>query len=124
MAEVGPPKMMFTPVRKLSLLAKFAILGAIPTLILSVILGKTIQASISHRATEHARDEAVLFSHLAVEPLVSEGGATSPSATEASSLRSAIARDGELHGVSGVRIWRSDGAISFSSGRIRDRKSI
>jgi diguanylate cyclase (GGDEF)-like protein len=117
--------MMFRPVRKLSLLAKFAILGAIPTLILSVLLGKTLQASISHRATEHARDEAVLFSNLAVEPLVSEGGASSLSATEASSLRSAIARDGELRsGVSGVRIWRSDGTISFSSGRIRDRESV
>ncbi|MQA98776.1 MAG: EAL domain-containing protein [Actinobacteria bacterium] len=117
--------MIFRPVRKLGLLTKFAILGAIPTLILSVMLGKTLQASISHRAREHARDEAVLFSHLAVEPLISEAGVASTlSATEASKVRSVMARDGGRSGVTGVRIWRRDGELAFTSGRVRHERPV
>jgi diguanylate cyclase (GGDEF)-like protein len=111
--------MIFRPVRKLSLLAKFAILGAVPTLVLSVMLGKTLQNSISSRAHAHARDEAALFSSLAVEPLVSPAGvAGTLNTTEAANLRAAIARDMKLRsGVSGISIWRTEGGTSFTYGQ-------
>src|SRR5918994_2231224 len=111
---------------KLSLLAKFAIIGAIPTLVLSVMLGKTLQASISRRAMNQVRDEAVLFSNLAVEPLVSENGVRHALSTvEASQVRAAIGRDMQLHSrVAGVRIWRFDGNAAFSTGNIRGAAKV
>jgi diguanylate cyclase (GGDEF)-like protein len=107
-------------------LAKFAILGAIPTLILSIMLGKTLQANISRRAMEHARDEAILFSNLAVEPLLSEEGVKSTvGKKEASRLEAVIERDVEpMVGVSGLRIWRADGETSFASSEVANASKV
>ena len=124
--------MMSRPARKLSLLAKFAIMGAVPTLILSVMLGRTLQNSIASRAHLQARDEATLFSSLAVEPLVSERGLrTSLTTIESLRLTEAIARDMKLRqNVSGVRIWRVDGETAFAYGDggdpdlVRDSESL
>ena len=59
--------------RKLTFLARFAIMGAIPTLILSVFLGKSLQSDIGERTLDSARDQAVLAARLGIEPLVSDG---------------------------------------------------
>ena len=104
--------------RRLSLLAKFAIIGAIPTLVLSVMLGKTLQASISRRAMEHAMEEATLFSSLAVEPIVSETSVRSRlSVPESVQITSAVERDMRAGtGIDSVQILRPDGRRAFGTG--------
>lgn len=118
--------MISRPLGRLSLLAKFAILGAVPTLLLSVMLGRTLQNNIANRAHAQVRDEVTLLSDLAVEPLLSEQGVGSTlSATQATNLRNAIARDMKLlSDLRAVRILRPDGGTAFAYGPERGESPV
>jgi diguanylate cyclase (GGDEF)-like protein len=104
--------------RKLSFLARFAIMGAIPTLVLSVFLGKSLQADIRESTLESTKDQAVLASHLGIEPLVSEGlldrGVSGASEV---SLHRALDKPSISRVIQALTIYNRSGQVVYSHDR-------
>src|SRR5919199_4695128 len=109
-------------VRRASLLAKFGVLSALAMLVIALLMGRAVNASINGRAIENAEKSATLVADLSVMPLLDRtdisGGRLSH--RQISILDGALSSGVENHQVSRINIWRSDGVLLYSS----DRKLI
>ena len=99
------------------LFAKYALIGLIPVLALGIALAITLRGEAQARGLSQARDEALLISHTAIEPLLSGrplSAGLSGSERRALTALVARARPGDvlrlrLHDLAGNVVWSDDG---------------
>jgi diguanylate cyclase (GGDEF)-like protein len=102
--------------RRLSLLAKFALLGAIPTLLLSVGLGKSLQSNIRNRTMRNVTEGAALASRLGIEPVFADSSlrkGLTPGQAEA--IDESFTRINLERNIVELSILTRDGAVLYSS---------
>jgi diguanylate cyclase (GGDEF)-like protein len=101
--------------RRLGLVARFAILSALLIGVLGVVLARSIASRIEHRNVASARQTAVLVSRLAVQPRLTRTQlARGLTPAEVADLDEAL-RAGFLgHGVSRIKIWNRDLRVVYS----------
>ena len=100
--------------RRLGLVARFAIFSALLIGVLGVVLARSIESGIKHRNLESARNSAVLVSRLGVQSRLTPGQlARGLSPAEIIDLDRAL-RSGFGREVSRIKIWNADRRIVYS----------
>ena len=111
--------------RRLGLVARFAILSALLIGVLGVVLARSIETGIRKRNLESARQSAVLVSRLGVQPRLTPGRlAKGLAPSEIIDLNHALHAGFLGRDVSRIKIWNRDLRVVYSDDCEPDRKPV
>jgi diguanylate cyclase (GGDEF)-like protein len=102
----------------LGLLERFALAGALPIVLLGVVVGQYLSRQIQHRALAEAEQSASLIARVAFQPHLTERdlerGLT---ASQVVALKKALHTKGGADGVARIKIWDRTGRVVYSDNR-------
>jgi diguanylate cyclase (GGDEF)-like protein len=102
----------------LGLLERFALAGAIPIVLLGVVVGQYLNHQIQHRALAEAERSASLIARVAFQPHLNqrdlERGLTP---TQVDALQKALHTKGGADGVARIKVWDRTGRVVYSDNR-------
>ena len=101
--------------KKLSLLSRFAIVSAVPIVLLGMVLIASLNGLVRDRALEAGNREARVLVRLGVQPILGSNrlgaGVSEPQRQDLSSLMD----DAGTAAITGLELWNADGVLVFSS---------
>jgi diguanylate cyclase (GGDEF)-like protein len=101
----------------LSLLAKFGVISAIPVILSSLVLGRSLDSIVQKRTLALVREQAELVTDLRILPHLSPDAMTSPLGKAAASEFTQGLREGPINDhVVGLRIWNQQKRPIFQNG--------
>ena len=106
----------------LSLLAKFGVVSAIPVILSSLVLGRSLDGIVQKRTLALVREQAELVTALRIEPNLSAKDLDEHMTGRSLSEFSKSVRDAQMSDyIAGFRIWGSDGSLVYEQDKgVRD----